>query len=138
MAEGKILIVDDEQDVVLYLSTLLENEGYTVYSAGSADEGYDMFGIVEPDLLCLDIMMPQKLGLSMYEKIKKDQKHASVPVLIISGVVSEEDFEFRKLVPDSTIPPPQEYLEKPIDRKEFLETVATLIEKSKSGDKVGN
>ncbi len=137
MADGKILIVDDEKDVVTYLTAVLENDGYSVYSAENADEGYDMFKIIEPDLLCLDIMMPQELGLTMYEKIKKEPEFANTPVIIISGVVSEEDFEFRKLIPDKSIPPPQEYVEKPINRSEFLKIVARLIDQSKQ-NKVGN
>lgn len=138
MADGKILIVDDEKDVVTYLATVLENEGYSVYSAENADEGYDMFKIVEPDLLCLDIMMPQELGLTLYQKVKSEPKFANTPVIIISGVVSEEDFEFRKLVPDESIPPPQEYVEKPINRKVFLNIVAKLIDRTEQNDKVEN
>jgi DNA-binding response OmpR family regulator len=68
MPEKKVLIVDDEPDVVTYLTLLLENDGYTVYSASSAEEGFDLVEIVEPDLVCLDIMMPKQLGLSLYEK----------------------------------------------------------------------
>jgi two-component system response regulator ResD len=109
---------------------VLENEGYTVFSAENADEGFDMFKITEPDLLCLDIMMPQELGLTLYEKIRKNPSYANTPVIIISGVVSEEDFEFRKLVPDESIPPPQEYIEKPINRAQFVKTVERLIKQS--------
>lgn len=138
MADGKILIVDDEKDVVTYLSAVLENEGYTVYSAENADEGFDMYKIIEPDLLCLDIMMPQELGLTLYQRIKKIPEFASTPVMIISGVVSEKEFEFRKLVPDESIPPPQEYIEKPINRAEFIKTIARLIDQSKQNNKVEN
>jgi hypothetical protein len=59
-------------------------------------------------------------------------------VLIISGVISEQDFEFRKLVPDNSIPPPQEYMEKPIKRELFLKTVAGLIGGDRVDNKVGN
>lgn len=138
MADGKILIVDDEKDIVTYLSTVLENEGYTVYSAENADEGYDMFKIIEPDLICLDIMMPQKLGLTLYEKVKRKPESAGTPVIIISGVVSEKDFEFRKLIADESIPPPQKYIEKPINRAQFLKTVAKLIDQSHHKNNIEN
>jgi two-component system cell cycle response regulator DivK len=128
MPAGKILIVDDEPDVVTYLTALLENAGYQVYSAGNSDEGFEMLKIFEPDIVCLDIMMPQKLGLNMYCDLKRDARFKDLPVLIISGVVSEEDFEFRKLVPDETIPPPTEYIEKPINRKQFLDLVMQLLQ----------
>jgi CheY-like chemotaxis protein len=138
MPEKKVLIVDDEPDVVTYLTLLLENDGYTVYSASSAGEGFDLVEIVEPDLVCLDIMMPKQLGLSLYEKMKRKDKLKNIPVLIISGVISEQDFEFRKLVPDNSIPPPQEYMEKPIKRELFLKTVAGLIGGDRVDNKVGN
>jgi CheY-like chemotaxis protein len=134
MADNKVLIVDDEPDVVTYLALLLENDGYTVYSAYSAEEGYDLVEIVEPDLICLDIMMPKQLGLTLYERVKRKDKLKNIPVLIISGVISEQDFEFRKLVPDTSIPPPQDYMEKPIIREAFLKTVGKLI----SGGQVDN
>jgi two-component system cell cycle response regulator DivK len=131
MAEGKILIVDDEPDVVTYLTAVLENAGYTAYSAANADDGFEMLKVVEPDLICLDVMMPHKLGLTMYLKMKKEVKFQDLPVLIISGVTSEAEFEFRKLVPDESIPPPEEYIEKPINRKQFLDCITRLIEKKK-------
>lgn len=134
MSKGKILIVDDEPDVITYLTAVLENSGYKAFSADNADEGFEMLRIIEPDAICLDIMMPKELGLNMYSRLKKDEIFKNTPVIIISGVVSEENFEFRKLVPDNSIPPPHEYLEKPINRAQFLQIIDKLLTAKKKMD----
>ena len=58
----KILVVDDEADVAIYLKTVLEASGYRVETADTVDAGLELVDSYRPDLLCLDIMMPKKTG----------------------------------------------------------------------------
>jgi len=134
MPEGKILIVDDEPDVTAYLTAVLANAGYTAYRAATADEGFELLEVIQPDAVCLDIMMPGKLGLTLYAKLRKDERFKDIPVILISGVASEEEFEFKKLLPDESLPPPQEYLEKPINRAQFLTIIGQLLKQNKKAD----
>ncbi len=136
MAEGKkILIVDDEPDVVMYLTMVLQNGGYVPYSASDVDRGYELIAQNEPDLICLDIMMPKQLGISLYLKLKQDDRYKHIPVVIISGVAQEQEFDFRSYVPDKSIPPPQYYLEKPIAIARFLEVVKKFTGSGESSEK---
>ncbi|MFZ5981758.1 MAG: response regulator [Candidatus Zixiibacteriota bacterium] len=137
MAKGKILIVDDEPDVLTYLQAVLENNGYETCSAESVEQGLKLLEGMTPDLVCLDIMMPRQLGLTLYARMKKDARWQNIPVLILSGVVQEEEFDFRNFIPDQKIPRPQDYLEKPIEREKFLETVERIIAQSRIGLKKG-
>jgi len=123
----KILIVDDEQDVIQYLTAVLKNNDYMTYSADNASTGLDLLSEISPDLVCLDIMMPKESGISLYAKMKKNKRFSEIPVLIISGVVQEEEYDFQKFVPENSIPPPEQYIEKPIERKLFLNAVDRLI-----------
>lgn len=137
MAKGKILIVDDEPDVVTYLQAVLENHDYETCSAESVEQGLQVLEGTTPDLVCLDIMMPQQLGLTLYARMKKDARLKNVPVLILSGVVQEEEFDFRNFIPDKSVPRPQDYIEKPIEREKFLAAVDRIIAQSRAGMKKG-
>ncbi len=130
-----MLVIDDEVDVVTYLVNILEDNGYIPYAAESAEKGMEMLGEVHPSLICLDIMMPKESGISMYTKLRSDPKYSNIPVLIISGYAAEKEFDFRELVPDSSIPAPQQYLEKPVDVDRFLESLRQLIGNSSANQR---
>lgn len=125
--ERKVLIIDDEPDVIKYLTEILKDNGYTTYSADVVELGMEILEKIKPDLVCLDIMMPKESGISMYVKIRKDERFKHIPVLIISGVVQEDEFNFRSYVPDKSIPPPNYFFEKPIGVAKFMKIVDKFI-----------
>ena len=125
--DKKVLIIDDESDVVKYLTEILKDKGYTAYSADNVDLGMEILEKIKPDLICLDIMMPKESGISMYVKIRKDERFKHIPVLIISGVVQENEFDFRLYVPDKSIPSPDYFFEKPISVAKFMKIVNKFI-----------
>jgi len=124
---GRVLIVDDEPDVVTYLSTALHAHGYQTMAAGSAERGLELIDESRPDVICLDIMMPRESGISMYLHLKQDSTTQHIPVVIISGVAAEGQFDFRAYVADRSIPPPERYLEKPVVVNDLIATVQELI-----------
>ena len=123
----KILVVDDEPDVIRYITIVLVDYGYDTTSVSSAQEALQRLKEYRPDLICLDIMMPKQSGIWLYLELKSDEKMKDIPVIIVSGIKDEREFDFRELVPDSEIPPPQAFIEKPINIKQFLEKIAQLI-----------
>ena len=125
--DKKVLIIDDEPDVIKYLTEILKDNGYTTYSADVVELGMEILEKIKPDLVCLDIMMPKESGISMYVKIRKDERFKHIPVLIISGVVQENEFDFRSYVPDKSIPPPNYFFEKPISIARFMKIVDKFI-----------
>jgi CheY-like chemotaxis protein len=126
----KILIVDDEQSILIYLTTVLEDTGYTTCSAQDGQEGLKVARQERPDLVCLDVMMPKRGGVSLYQEIKRDPDLRPIPVMFISAYNRIRDLRnptaFRKMIPDPTIPQPELCMEKPIKVPEFLEAVAEL------------
>ena len=86
MMKKKILIVDDEPEQIAYASTLLEQNGYAAISASNGAEGMNLVRTQMPDLILLDIMMPEKGGISMYQELKKDKTTRDIPVVIVTGV----------------------------------------------------
>ncbi len=132
MSDKLILIVDDEPDVNLYLQTLLEQHGYAVLSAESVGQAEKLIATSIPDLVCLDIMMPKRSGIALYQHLKEKPLLRKIPVIIISGVVQSGEFDFRSFLPDTRIPPPDRFFEKPIMIDEFLAAVRKLLNNSES------
>ena len=126
----KVLIIDDEQSIVIYLTTVLEDGGYATCSAMDGQEGLIAARRERPDLVCMDIMMPKRSGVSLYQEIKRDPELRSIPVIFISAYNRIRDLRnpvtFRKMIPDTGIPQPELCMEKPIDVTEFLEAISRL------------
>jgi len=132
--ERKILIIDDEPDNLMYLKILLEDNDYTVISALDGREGLELAKTEEPDLVCLDIMMPRMTGVTAYKEMKTDPQLKKIPCIIISAYESAYSFKgkpFRRLVQDKSIPEPLKFFEKPIDVQGFLGFVDDLLKKAK-------
>jgi CheY-like chemotaxis protein len=124
---ARILIIDDEPDVVTYLAAVLKSNAMTPFSTTNPNRALKMAAEIRPDLICLDIMMPEKSGISIYTRLKKDPSLAAIPVVIISGVSQAGEFDFRSYVSDKSVPPPDGYLEKPIVIDQYLQLIQKLI-----------
>jgi len=130
-----IWVVDDEPDVLTYLTTVLEDEEYVVRGFESGAGFIEQARTSPPDLVCLDIMMPSKSGLSVYKDLRSDEQLGSVPVIIVSGYSREEEFfagEFQRLVGSEEIPLPEGYVEKPVRMDDLILLVKRLLEARES------
>ncbi len=125
MSEEKktILVIDDEPDTVVYISSLLEDNGYATMSAKDGSEALEKINTGLPDLITLDITMPEKSGVRFYRDMKENDAWKNVPVIIITGI--SKDFE-KFISTRSQVPPPDGYLSKPIDRDDLLKLVEKL------------
>jgi CheY-like chemotaxis protein len=136
----KVLVIDDEPGIVAYLTTVLEDEGFDSCSAVDAHEGLAAAREQMPDLITLDVMMPKKSGIAMYQELKLDSDLREIPVIFISAFGRNNDFRpesFRKMLPDENIPVPDAHLEKPIDVANFVATVNSLVGTAGSPTVVG-
>jgi CheY-like chemotaxis protein len=126
----KILVVDDEPNVVTYLETLLQDNGYDTESARDGSEGLEKLEKEKPDLITLDISMPEKSGVRFYREIKNNPELAAVPVVIVTGVTGyggkAEDFQ-KFISSRKHLPPPDGFIAKPVDRDELLEIIGRLL-----------
>ena len=126
----KILILDDEPHVVTYLETLLQDNGYETVSASNGKEGMEKAKEDKPDLVCLDISMPEQSGVRFYRNLKEDPDLSSVPVVIVTAVTryGGDPEPFKRIISSrKQVPPPDGYLSKPIDKQEFLDTIAKVL-----------
>lgn len=125
MEDGKkILVIDDEPDTLTYFSTVLEDNGYRVITAKNGEEGLNKAINDQPDLITLDITMPEMSGVKFYRRIKEAESLKSVPILIITGISDD----FKSFISSrSQVPPPDGYLSKPVEEAELLALVNKLI-----------
>jgi CheY-like chemotaxis protein len=123
VSQKTILIVDDEPDVLTYLSTLLEDHGYATILAKDGEEALAKLKASLPDLITLDVSMPEKSGVKLYREIKEDPRWKKIPILIVTGVSGD----FQKFISTrQQVPPPEGYLSKPINQEEILELIRKL------------
>jgi len=124
----KIAIVDDEVDICLYLSAILEDEGYAAVVIGHTEPIVERLLAARPDLVILDIMMPGISGLSLYRQLRGHPAFASVKLAILSGMLTGvTQHELVELTGDQDFALPDAFISKPVQVKEFLRTVGALL-----------
>jgi len=131
MSQKKVVLVDDEEDIMFYLQTALEDAGYVPFAASNVPDGLELIRKEKPDLVCLDILMPEESGLSLLHRLRGDPATAGIPVLITSAMsVSRElnDVDYLALPDGTEIAGPEGYLEKPVSAEQFLAKVAAVLE----------
>jgi len=118
-----VLIIDDEPDVTSYLETVLSDHGFATHSANSADEALERLGESRPDLILLDLMMPLKSGINLFNKIKKDKRYQDIPVVIVTGIQERFSEDFRGFFEGLKLRKPSAFVEKPVNPEELVRTV---------------
>ena len=119
----KILVVDDEMDIRIFISTLLETNGYKPIVAKDGEEGLKMVQDNKPDCVILDVMMPKESGLKLYREIKSNDATKHIPVIMCSAVSKKTFFHSHKELDryhGASIPPPEAYIEKPPEAEELI------------------
>ena len=125
MNEYRILVVDDEEDLCEILKFNLENEGYTVDTANSAEEAMQL-DIAGYDLLLLDVMMGEISGFKMARMLKQDKKTAQVPIIFITAKDTENDtITGFNLGAD-------DYISKPFSLREVAARVKAVLRRTQS------
>jgi CheY-like chemotaxis protein len=120
-AMGKtVLVVDDDPDVVTYVCALLHDNGYETLEAFNGDEAVALAERHRPDLVTLDITMPETSGVRAYRALRENEALRRIPVVILTGI--SHDFK-RFISTRPHLPPPDGYLEKPLQAEEFLAEV---------------
>jgi CheY-like chemotaxis protein len=126
--ERKILLADDDPDIIRIVSAYLEDEGYEIVAANDGAEALEMIKDENPDLVILDLLMPRVDGFAVFSALRKPEyeRWSSIPVIVLTSVREEVSKRRYELETDQKMGYAA-YLEKPPDPDELLETVASLI-----------
>ena len=113
----KILVVDDEKEICSLVENVLSGEGYQVFKANKCDEVLSRLDEISPDLILIDVIMPEMSGIELCEKIKENPLFENVPVLMMTGYDNEE----RKA--DSYASGANNFIAKPFNIKELVSII---------------
>jgi EAL domain-containing protein (putative c-di-GMP-specific phosphodiesterase class I)/FixJ family two-component response regulator len=120
--ERKILIVDDDEDILLIVQTLLTNAGYAPILARNGREGIEQASAMQPDVILLDVTMPQMSGWEVCATLKNLPETSSIPIVMLT-VKSE----IKDLITGMQVGA-NDYITKPFTKRHLLETVERLLE----------
>lgn len=122
--QKKILVVEDEEDQRVWLTTFLEDHGYATDYAVDGEEGFALAQQEGIDLITLDISMDNQSGIKMFRNLQKSPTTAGIPVIMITGVAAE----FRRFIERAKqVESPAGYFEKPVDEEALLAKIRELI-----------
>jgi excisionase family DNA binding protein len=116
-----VLIVDDDERLREYVRVNLEMEGYTVREAGSAEEGLGVLDEATPDLVLLDVMMPEVDGWEMLQRVQERHGIGTIPVIMFSGKVDEPDVE------EAATRGAQGFIGKPFSPQQLIDQTKQLL-----------
>ena len=124
---AKILVIDDDQDLLDAVRLMLEKAHFEVEVALTPEQGMEKVKSIAPDLVILDVMMPSDYeGFAVARAIREDLNMRDLPIVILSCVHEEKQVQYR-FAPDESYLPVDVFLEKPIDIDRLLTTVKEVL-----------
>ena len=126
----KVLVVDDDPDVRVFNTTVLEENGYIPLEAENGEEGLRMIKAEKPDLVILDVLMPRQSGIRLYRELKTNESLKGVRVLSLSGIAQKTFLRSQQALTEfgeTPVPEPEFYIEKPVDADVLAATIKKAI-----------
>lgn len=131
MPRKRVLIVDDELDMRIFVSTLLETSGYKPILATNGEDGIQKVREHNPAAIILDVLMPKSGGIQMYREVKTDDELKNIPVIILSAIAKKTFYNSMRMLNSyrgQAVPDPEAYIEKPPETEELLRVVQQCID----------
>ena len=128
--KSRILIIEDDMDLVAAIKKMLETKGYSVTAAYDPDEGYEKMKNDTPDLIILDVMFGSKgesKGFDFAHKIRGDRQYSPIPILMLTAINSEKPLFRFSPETDGEYLPVDTFLDKPVNSEELFFKVDTLL-----------
>ncbi len=126
----RVLVVDDDPDIVAFVVTVLEENGFTSIIAKNGEMGMAKTVEENPDLIILDILMPKQSGIKMYRELRSDEFLKKIPVIILSGIAKRTFLRSQEALTafgNEIVPEPEAYMEKPVEPEELAEMIKKFI-----------
>ncbi len=119
----KIMIIDDDIDLVEAMRVTIEADGYNVIDAQDGEKGYELLKSEKPDLLILDVMMDsQDEGFHLAYQIRSDKETKEIPILMVTAVGAQTGYKFDP-ERDEAYLPVNEFIEKPVNPRALLDAI---------------
>ena len=137
--EGKLaLVVDDEQAQVEFISAILDDQKMNTISASNGKEAREKIKEAKPDVILLDLMMPEERGMKFFNYLKENEDYQDIPVIVVSGVSQVSGVDVRSIIYNEKLAErkkevfgidsaPDVYLEKPVDPEKLVEIISKFF-----------
>jgi CheY-like chemotaxis protein len=133
-----VLVVDDDPDVIEYISAILDDHQMKTMSAINAKEAMKRVQESRPDIILLDLMMPKQSGLGFFNELKRNEEYRDIPVIIVSGASKETGVDMKSFIYDKEISErkqkvmgidakPEAYVEKPVDPEKLIAEIQKFL-----------
>lgn len=130
MAQGRILIIDDDPDITEAMTVVLENRGYEIESAADSSEGMAKLQANRPDMIILDVMMrTRQEGFELSRELKTNPDYKDIPILMLTAVKEKTGLDFKTTAGDDAWLPVEAFLDKPVKPDVLLEKVQSLLQR---------
>ena len=122
---ARILIIDDDYEIVTLLLEILRHDGHEADSAGEPVEGMQKARTINPDLIILDYHMPGTTGAHLFESLRRNQASRATPILFMSGEANPDD-----ILAEISDPQGSRFLAKPVHLDDFRKTIRDMLKES--------
>ena len=136
-----ILVVDDEPDIQLFLSTVLEDAGFKVMTANNGKHAMERISEQKPDLISLDLVMPKMGGVKLLAYLQKNPELSKIPFIVVTAHAHDElgKEDVTKLKAEKVLVGPHSYIEKPVVPSEYIKKIrASLGMETDGNSEAGN
>ncbi|HPO17168.1 MAG TPA: response regulator [Candidatus Hydrogenedentes bacterium] len=124
------LVVDDQTDLRILVSAMLEQEGFDTIEGKNAEEAVSLAVMEHPDVVVLDVMMPGKDGFEAYREIREDFRTTTIPVIMLTAV-NEHDLgryhTAESMGEHLGVPAPEAFIDKPIEPQTMHKVIAEVV-----------
>lgn len=125
---AKVLIIDDDEDIVESMKVMLESKGYDVIASYSGTEGLKKAREEKPDLIILDVMMETRdKGFDVARTLKRDKDSRNIPILMLTAVKERTGLDFKNEAGDEVWLPVDDYCDKPLKSDELIPKIEKLL-----------
>ncbi len=133
MRTRSALVIDDEADIRNYISTILEEHGWTVRTAATAEEGERLVRESQPEVILLDLVMPGQSGIQLFARLRGEESTRKIPLVMVTGIKEQLNIDWKEIVTRLKARVPDGFIEKPIDPARLAQLVENVVSRPEQG-----
>ncbi len=128
-SEKTVLVVDDEEEVRLFLQTALEDAGFNVETAADGNEALEKVKERKPDAVSLDLVMPRKSGAKFHYELRKNKEWQRIPIVLVTAHAKDDlgKKDFQDVMSGKALLGPESYLEKPVKATTYVNAIKRAL-----------